>query len=183
MLEMYTFKEKNKSVYDDSELYSRINESRTLRRGTIPHTIDISRGNEQCVQQQKPRRLSMESSRAVLERERQDIEQKMNKLSQKRYVKRIQLQKEKIKTLEASNNTNSTSVSSSDSSSENDCCNSRNSLKCSSCYKKDRIINRQLNEIETLRQQLRYVILQSVTPPKELYCDKISMGSDISTLL
>eukprot|EP00546_Thalassionema_frauenfeldii_P007652 CAMPEP_0178921768 /NCGR_PEP_ID=MMETSP0786-20121207/15752_1 /TAXON_ID=186022 /ORGANISM="Thalassionema frauenfeldii, Strain CCMP 1798" /LENGTH=162 /DNA_ID=CAMNT_0020595999 /DNA_START=47 /DNA_END=535 /DNA_ORIENTATION=+ len=126
--------------------------------------------------------------RVELERERQIVEKEMDRLDKKRNQRRLKLQQEKIKSLEAacgaSNPTIPTVIYSGSlesGSSNHDCCEAK---KCDGCGRKDRIIHRQLREIEMLRQQLKDMSAQTNDPTRhnlpfvEVVCD--DDASDIS---
>uniref|UniRef100_A0A6T5XV77 Uncharacterized protein n=1 Tax=Thalassionema nitzschioides TaxID=33649 RepID=A0A6T5XV77_9STRA len=127
--------------------------------------------------------------RLELERERKIVEKEMNKLDKKRSHRRMKLQQEKIKSLEAACGTTKSTIptviystSLESGSSEIDYCEPK---KCENCCRKDRIIHRQLREIEMLRQQLREMSTRVNDPANhdlpfgEVICDD-DAASDIS---
>lgn len=108
--------------------------------------------------------LMRESSRRDLQRERVLIEQEMKRLDKQASKRHLIMRRNSIKKRQPpikdmSSSTMDTTILS-DQSSE---CGG----KCSQCCRKDRIIHRQLHEIESLRRQLREAVQDNDTKKKD----------------
>merc|ERR1712150_20305 len=129
----------------------------------------------------QPQVVSNEDS-SMLDYERMD-----DRLGEKKSIERLQEKIMKIALCSVESSHASTTLPTMVSSScYSDCCSSTTTTKCIECSRKDRIIHRQQNDIQSLRQQLKHVAatMQTSSPPEELYCDdKVSLDSDITTLL
>eukprot|EP00547_Thalassionema_nitzschioides_P004905 CAMPEP_0194200908 /NCGR_PEP_ID=MMETSP0156-20130528/1342_1 /TAXON_ID=33649 /ORGANISM="Thalassionema nitzschioides, Strain L26-B" /LENGTH=179 /DNA_ID=CAMNT_0038925981 /DNA_START=94 /DNA_END=633 /DNA_ORIENTATION=+ len=99
------------------------------------------------------KRSSSKSSflRTKLEQERESIEQDMTRLNQRRQKVRCQIQQEQLKADAATLGT--------DVSTRSGCTTER----CQACFRKDHIIHRYLDEIQSLRSQLREARMTNAT--------------------
>jgi hypothetical protein len=144
----------------------------------MPRSQPPSQDDESPIPPRLPQRRSVvmqQKNLLDLERERNLIEQQMHRLEKQKSKRLLDMQRERIKMLEHTSSvpTLPTVISAENSSSghsmghhsesSSECTSSQ---RCSQCSRKDRIIHRQLREIESLRQQLRD--LETKTVPVEL---------------
>mmetsp|Transcript_32875 Transcript_32875/g.49605 ORF Transcript_32875/g.49605 Transcript_32875/m.49605 type:complete len:227 (-) Transcript_32875:246-926(-) len=159
------------------------NESRGVDSSTTLQVVRDAVMKKEGGRSQPQKVLHTSNEASSLEPEgQQHMDQRMDPLGprgEEKSIERLQEKIMKIALAEASHATLPTMISCSECSST-----ACSWAKCVKCSKKDRIIQRQQADIQSLRQQLKHVALQTSSPPEELYCDgKVSLDSDITTLL